>query len=805
MDSSARSTFDASTRKFLIAFLVFVVLASAAFYMIATFPSVQPVMATVNWNFLGMLLGISLALVGVYPVSYLAYQEVISRTQEKRLKEDFYLLGLDTAEEFSLTAEELYRTAYSATQFLAFIILIVFLSLLILVSYYFRETITFIEPQTISLIFYAYLGAYVFSIQELIRRYNTYDLQPQVYSSILVRMLVATTITFAGASMLMASGETLSSAEAGAGAAEPTGWAALLAFLIGIFPSRGLRWFQSRANQAVDTGGEQGNSLSVREIQGISTWHESRLLEMGVDDVQNLATIDIRKVLLSTRFDTQEIVNWIDQAILLDKVRSRYQRFKDANINTFHEFRTRLQQIREGADAKEAEEVRQTLATVLALSGPEELDYLARYSNYPNYAFLAEYYLNIGQLARQRATAAVESLRGAKEDSDFERAAEEYCERLRLHPEEARTWKRYGVALFKLKRWQEAFEALSKAIELDSTSAVAFSNRASLLLQLPANDAALFQQWGGYEAVIRDCTRSIALDPTDELPYNYRGQVYTLTGEYARAIQDFDRALANNDQYADAYLNRGIAYNAVGNFTQALSDLEDAYLLGLRDTFELWQAWGTALIGAGNFGLAIERLSRAVTFEHPSLHAAYTKLGIAYFKLDPKLYAERARQNFEAALKCKPDLLDVYNYLGLLETTLDRPVNAIAYYQQALGLDPSAYITRYNLALAYARARDLESAHQHFALVVQNAPAASSEALEAQRWVDELERRLAAPPPGGDGRAAEPVPEPAHNMVFAEAEAFVEVPENQEEAEPGPGAQPPARERRGKKRADSDE
>ncbi len=309
--------------------------------------------SSAGWSALKVKIGLSgliavlvfIALVGVYPLSYLAYRQVVSASQKKRLAEDFMLLGLHNRENAKREADEQYELAYSPKQYIWYILLIMLISALVMFGYALpmNSAVGAIDKPVLLLVFYAYLGAYVFSIQELIRRFNTEDLRPQVYSSILMRMLVAMAIVFVGAQILIAAGQTLNSGGSNGLTAAPEFWAAILAFLIGIFPKSGIEWFQKLARTTLSTP-EEVNSLPIRNIQGISTWHEARLVEMGIDDVQNLATVDIRRVLLSTRFDIQEVINWIDQAILYAKVREKYPRFKDAAISTFHEFRLRLQQ-----------------------------------------------------------------------------------------------------------------------------------------------------------------------------------------------------------------------------------------------------------------------------------------------------------------------------------------------------------------------------------------------------------------------------------------------------------------------------
>lgn len=55
----------------------------------------------------------------------------------------------------------------------------------------------------------------------------------------------------------------------------------------------------------------------LADLDGMSVWYETRLLEEGVEDLQNLATANLVDVILHTRVPVGRLVDWVDQAILL--------------------------------------------------------------------------------------------------------------------------------------------------------------------------------------------------------------------------------------------------------------------------------------------------------------------------------------------------------------------------------------------------------------------------------------------------------------------------------------------------------
>ena len=694
-----------------------------------------------TWGTIGWLFFV-LALLGFFPVSYLAYRGFAAETHQKRLKDDFRLLGLVKEDELDNTVRELYQTTYNPRQFLLYIFLIMLVSIMVLVGYAFKNTLSFITSETATLVFFGYLGAYVFSVQELTRRYNTFDLQPQVYSTIIMRMLVSVAITFVGSSLILAAGGKLSAGDQTQTSA--MAWAAAAAFAIGTFPSSGIRWLQEQANRVLNTKPTNGLELSLHDLQGISALHEARLSEMGIDDVQNLATSDIRKILLTTRFDTQTIINWIDRAILYTKVGSRYPQFTNLGIFTFHEYYQRLNKLSlndplrdpsmsdeektlEDQLKNELMEERKILAAKLGLTNARELDDLADYSNYTNYAYIAEYYLRTSRIARQRASEGMGFLLGADiEEKDFKHAIEDLERRVRHNRADVQALVNLSTAYYGLNREADALKTLNLALSIDPNMATAYTNRARIHLNNGKNDEA-----------VQDCTRSLLIDPRNKYTYNYRGMaLISAPNKLEEALDDFNQAITLDQRFAAAYLNRGVANNARRQYASANRDFEDHYLLDGSGNFVLWLGWGSALLGIENYPEAIEKLNQAVAYEdNPAAASAYSYRGYAYFKIGK---IERARSDLDTAIAKDPNLWDARENMGLLETSQAHYDQAIQSYQEILTHNPNRFRTRYNMAVAYYNAGQLENARAEFQKIIAEAPSESSDAIDAHEALAEL-------------------------------------------------------------------
>jgi hypothetical protein len=156
---------------------------------------------------------------------------------------------------------------------------------------------------------FGFLGAYAFTISMLIRRFFQSDLRPSAYASVVLRIVLVLLIVivvhqFYNVGTLGAA--TLSSTEM------------VTAFVIGFFPLVGLQALQRIASKALRVVVPQlSPDYPLDQLDGLNVWYEARLTEEGVEDMQNLTTMDLVDVILHTRVPVGRLVDWVDQAFLL--------------------------------------------------------------------------------------------------------------------------------------------------------------------------------------------------------------------------------------------------------------------------------------------------------------------------------------------------------------------------------------------------------------------------------------------------------------------------------------------------------
>lgn len=159
-----------------------------------------------------------------------------------------------------------------------------------------------IDPSSIwDMLRFAFLGAYAFIVQSLIRRFFQSDLRPSAYAAAIVRVIVVLLVMTALHQVMIADGQV----------------EAAVAFMVGIFPIIALQALERMVASALRVVVPQlSPDYPLNQLDGLNVWYESRLLEEGVEDMQNLTTANIVDIVLHTRVPVGRLIDWVDQATL---------------------------------------------------------------------------------------------------------------------------------------------------------------------------------------------------------------------------------------------------------------------------------------------------------------------------------------------------------------------------------------------------------------------------------------------------------------------------------------------------------
>jgi hypothetical protein len=171
------------------------------------------------------------------------------------------------------------------------------------------------EPATVwDILKFAFLGAYAFIVQSLIRRFFQSDLRPSAYAGAVLRIVVVLLTMVALHQLLRPLTLTTEAA---------------VAFVVGFFPVIAFQALQRAAAATLRVFVPQLTpDYPLNQLDGLNVWYEARLVEEGIEDMQNLATANLVDVMLHTRVPVARLVDWVDQAQLylhLDRAERGYR------------------------------------------------------------------------------------------------------------------------------------------------------------------------------------------------------------------------------------------------------------------------------------------------------------------------------------------------------------------------------------------------------------------------------------------------------------------------------------------------
>ena len=136
------------------------------------------------------------------------------------------------------------------------------------------------------------------------RRYVRADLTTKTYAYITMRLLVTLVLVWTVSTL----------PQFKTGSALETGLF-VVAFIIGIFPETGMALIQDQFKLITKQNHDKEN-YSLTQLDGMNLYDRARLLEEGIENIENLAHHNLMELIARTRIPTPRLVDMFDQAIL---------------------------------------------------------------------------------------------------------------------------------------------------------------------------------------------------------------------------------------------------------------------------------------------------------------------------------------------------------------------------------------------------------------------------------------------------------------------------------------------------------
>jgi len=189
----------------------------------------------------------------------------------------------------------------------------------------------------------AFMGAYLWGIQNIARRYSMNDLIPAAYYNVGVRMIFACILALVFYHLSKMTPDLLSSmfgntTNTNTPTEDVTNGTHLLmpiiAFLIGLFPQRGLKWLTDKFSMFTQQKDTSVRELPLEMIEGITMYDRVRLQELGIDSCYDMANTDYIPYLFKSPYSPRILINWILQAKLCVYFGEHVKALREHGIHT---------------------------------------------------------------------------------------------------------------------------------------------------------------------------------------------------------------------------------------------------------------------------------------------------------------------------------------------------------------------------------------------------------------------------------------------------------------------------------------
>ncbi len=127
-------------------------------------------------------------------------------------------------------------------------------------------------------------------------------------------------------------------------------------------------------------------------------------------------------------------------------------------------------------------------------------------------------------------------------------------------PGEDLPWYGKGASLILLGRYDEALQAIDKALDLNPRNEVAWLNKGNALTKM-----------GRLLDALRCFNAAIKVNPAYEVAWNNKGNTLARLGHYEEALACYERALEIDKDYRGAWVNKGYVLTKLGRYDEATS------------------------------------------------------------------------------------------------------------------------------------------------------------------------------------------------------------------------------------------
>ncbi len=207
-----------------------------------------------------------------------------------------------------------------------------------------------------------------------------------------------------------------------------------------------------------------------------------------------------------------------------------------------------------------------------------------------------------------------------------------------------------------------------------------------------------------YKQAISYLNEAIQKDPDLQEAYFTRAKCNEMLFRKKAALTDYNILLALAPTHDEATFSRGIIHYDLANYTAAVDDFTNFLDLPKGETNSVF--FRTSLYEKG---------SDKIITAQGSLAEVYNYLGLSYSAL--QRYPE-AITNYDKALSLNPRAVDYLINKGIAMEKFNQPYSALALYKKAMLIEPDNGLASYNFSLLSSQLNTQETAIEAFDQVI---------------------------------------------------------------------------------------
>ncbi len=200
-----------------------------------------------------------------------------------------------------------------------------------------------------------------------------------------------------------------------------------------------------------------------------------------------------------------------------------------------------------------------------------------------------------------------------------------------------------GNILFASRNFDEAAEEYKQTLRLRPDYAAAYNNLGNVLTHQDQYDDAIIEY-----------KKALSLNPAHSIAQNNLGIALAQEGQAAAAMDAFKKALSLNPNYNPAHYNLGLALSHQGKYADAAAEYEKAISLKPDDA-DAYNNLGLTMAHQGQYAAAIDDFKKAISL-NPNDAAAHLNLAKS---LAQEGQADAAAE-YEKGISLKPDNANVH-------------------------------------------------------------------------------------------------------------------------------------------------